>query len=218
MKDFLIWYNNLDVAPFTEALDKMADFYKQHGIDSFKDGLSVPGLTMKYLFQVSPEATFSMFDEKIKDLLATFKENLVGGPSIVFHRYHEAGKTQIRGGKTCEKVVGYDANTLYLWATMQDMPTGDYTCRLEETGFKKERKSKSRVAFEWLEWEAYQRNINIHHNGNGREKRIGPKWLPVEGFCAETNQVFKMQGCWYHGHPCKMNPQHESTEMKERYK
>jgi hypothetical protein len=27
-KDFLEWYNNLDVLPFVEAIEKMKDFYK----------------------------------------------------------------------------------------------------------------------------------------------------------------------------------------------
>ena len=44
---------------------------------------------------------------------------MVGGPSIIFHRYHEAGKTKIRDkemedqgkqAKTCPKIVGYDVN------------------------------------------------------------------------------------------------------------
>ena len=42
--------------------------------------------------------------------------------------------------------------------------------------------------------------------------------LPVDGFSAETNEVFEMQGCRFHGHPCKMNPNHEEEEMKLRYK
>ena len=94
MRDFLVWYNNLDVEPFVEGLGKMVDFYKERHIDAFKDGISVPGLTMKYLFKISPEATFALFDEKNKDLHQTFKDNLVGGPSIVFHRYHAAGKNE----------------------------------------------------------------------------------------------------------------------------
>ena len=61
----------------------------------------------------------------------------MGGPSIIFHQYHEAGKTKIREkemgdqgkqAKTCQKIVGYDANALkYLRAIMQDMPTRSFT-------------------------------------------------------------------------------------------
>ena len=47
--------------------------------------------------------------------------------AIIFHRYHEKDITKIRGGETCRSIVGYDANDLYLWALMQDMPTGWYT-------------------------------------------------------------------------------------------
>ena len=45
MRDFLVWYNNRDVVPFLEALDKQFAFYQQQNIDMFKDGISVPGLT-----------------------------------------------------------------------------------------------------------------------------------------------------------------------------
>jgi len=48
------------------------------------------------------------------------KTGMVGGPSIVFCRYHEAGMTKIRShkydkAKTCRGVIGYDANALYLY-------------------------------------------------------------------------------------------------------
>jgi len=60
-------------------------------------------------------------------------------PSIVFHRYHEAGKTRIRrvcynaeskswdlleDGKLVHTIVGYDAASLYLWCVGEDMPCG----------------------------------------------------------------------------------------------
>jgi hypothetical protein len=51
----------------------------------FKDGVSVPGLTMKYLFSINVAVTyFSLFSEKDKDLYYTMKDNNVGGPSIIF--------------------------------------------------------------------------------------------------------------------------------------
>ncbi|KAJ8048029.1 hypothetical protein HOLleu_00186 [Holothuria leucospilota] len=144
VKDFLTWYNNRDVVPFLEALDKIAMFYRERHIDAFKDGISVPGLTMKYLFQAAEDEPCALFDEKNKDLYYTFRANLVGGPSIIFHRYQEKGKTKIRNtDNVCQKIVGFDANALYLWAIMQDMPTGPYLRRREETGFKLE---KSRPA------------------------------------------------------------------------
>ena len=145
-KDFLEWYNNLDVLPFIEAVEKMKTFYKLKRLDIFKDGVSLPGLVLKYLMK-STDSEFYLFDEKDKitaqpqsggkaegredkkrnNLFYLLKDSIVGGPSIIFNRYHEAGKTYIRNGnKQCKKIIGYDANALYLWAIAQEMPTGQH--------------------------------------------------------------------------------------------
>ena len=152
----------------------------------FKDGISVPGLTLKYLLSyLSPQTYFSLFDQANSDLYHLIKDNNTGGPSIIFHRYHEAGKTKIRkaeegeAAKLCEKIVGYDANALYLWPLMQNMPTGSYTRRLAENEFKP--KSSIKMAIEWLEWVAHQDRIHIRHQLNSTEKRIGDRKLPVDG-------------------------------------
>ena len=114
-RGFLVCYNNRDVVPFLEAIDKMSDFWKERRIDIFRDGVSVPGLTMKYLFSYVPNVYFSLFTEKDKDLYHTMKDNNVGGPSILFNRYHEKDKTFIRNAemirkniepKPCKNVVG----------------------------------------------------------------------------------------------------------------
>ncbi|XP_072172025.1 uncharacterized protein [Diadema setosum] len=204
MRDFLAWYNNRDVQPFVEAVKKMISFYSERGIDMFKDGISVPGLTMKYLMKATPLNThFSLIHRKDADLFQAMKKNLVGGPSIVFTRYHEQGVTKIRGGKICQKVVGYDANALYLWAIMQDMPTGPYVRRMSDQQFKP--KTKLSMAQEWLTYKSYTNEITIRHAGNNTEKRVGPRNVPVDGYCAETNTVYQFQGCWWHGHDCTLN-------------
>ena len=41
--DWLKYYNNLDVGPFLEALEKMRGFYTALGIDIFKDAVSLLG-------------------------------------------------------------------------------------------------------------------------------------------------------------------------------
>ncbi|CAH3030538.1 unnamed protein product, partial [Porites evermanni] len=132
-ENFLVWYNNLEVVLFIEAVEKMSQFWRERKIDMFKDGISVPGLTLKYLFSyLSPQTYFSLFDQANSDLYHLIKDNNTGGPSNIFHRYHVAGKTKIReaeedeAAKPCEKIVGYDANALYLWALIQDMPTGSF--------------------------------------------------------------------------------------------
>ncbi|KAJ8044458.1 Krueppel-related zinc finger protein 1 [Holothuria leucospilota] len=217
MKDFLTWYNNRDVVPFLEALEKMAQFYRDRHIDVFKDGISVPGLTLKYLFQKAEGEPFALFDKHNKDLYYTFRANLVGGPSIIFHRHQEKGKTKIRNtDNVCRKIVGFDANALYLWAIMQNMPTGSYLRRREETGFKLE---KSRpVSNEWLQWKAYEENVFIRHQGNDKEKRVGLRRIPVDGFCQETNTVYQFHGCHFHGHDCYLTqPKCYTVEEQQKF-
>ncbi|XP_078701249.1 uncharacterized protein LOC144927591 [Branchiostoma floridae x Branchiostoma belcheri] len=214
MRDFLVWYNNKDVGPMVDAVQKMFDFYKDLGIDMFKDGISVPGLTLKFLFMNLPSTTyFTLVDNE--EVYRLFKDNIVGGPSIIFHRYHEKGKTYIRADemkemgrepKLCQKVVGFDANALYLWALMQDMPSGHYIRRQAETGFKPEHSApaRGRMATEWLDWVAQERDLAIRHQFNSTEKRIGPRRIPVDGFCSATGEIFQFHGCYWHGHACNL--------------
>ena len=127
-RDWLEYYNNLDVAPGLEALEKMRGFYSSKGIDILKDAVSLPGVSLHYLLRGALERgeVFWSPSTEAYDLL---KKAMVGGPSIVFKRYHESGVTKIRPHrvktpKTCAKIVGYDADALYLSAMARDMPGG----------------------------------------------------------------------------------------------
>ena len=209
MRDYLIWYNNRDVTPFLDAIAKQAGFYKHQNIDMFKDGISVPGLSLLHLFNDLPSDTyFTVFNRTNSDLHELVKDNIVGGPAIIFHRYHEQGITKIRGGEeTCRKIVGYDANALYLWALMQDMPTGWYVRRREENGFHPQQAQPyGQMAVQWLTWEAAKNGCTIRHQSNGREKRVGK--LLVDGWCAETRTAYQFHGCFWHGCPkCHTDPE-----------
>ena len=94
----------------------------------FRCAISVPGLSLRYLFlTLGPEVYFSLIDKTNADLYYKIKDNVVGGPSIVFNRYQEKNKTHIRDGpNACKKIIGFDANVLYLWALMQNMPSGTF--------------------------------------------------------------------------------------------
>ena len=53
------------------------------------------------------------------------KTDMVGGPSIIFCWYHESGKSQIPNytdARICDNVVGFDANSLCLYFSGQEMP------------------------------------------------------------------------------------------------
>ena len=200
MRDFLVWYNNRDVIPFLQAIDKQFAFYQQHNIDMFKDGISVPGLSLLHLFNDLPNDTnFVTFNRTNSDLHELVKDNIVGGPAIIFHRYHEKDVTKIRGGsEPCRSIVGYDANALYLWSLMQDMPTGWYVRRREENGFRPQQAQPyGQMAVQWINCESDRTGCTIRHQANGREKRIGK--LPVDGWCAETRTAYQFHGYYFHG-------------------
>ena len=139
-KDWLKYYNNLDVAPGLEALQKMKNFYIGKGIDIMKDAVSIPGVSLHYLLKGAIERKAELYAPS-KEAYEMLKEAVVGGPSLVFTRYHEAGKTRIRShqypvpknekkaraagaAKLCQNILGYDANALYLSTMLREMPCG----------------------------------------------------------------------------------------------
>ena len=83
---------------------------------------------------------------KAYELLQT---GMVGGPAIVFTRYHKSGKTRIRAhiygrnGKKCRTILGYDANALYLYCSGQVMPCGKE--RLEQVSSPKSKRTIERL-------------------------------------------------------------------------
>jgi len=126
--DWLPYYNNLDVAPGLEALEKMRTFYSEKGIDILKDAVSISGVSLHYLLQGAVERGAELYGP-CKEEYEMLKKAVVGGPSLVFTRYHKAGVTWIRRHRIaeprlCEKILGYDANALYLSTMLREMPCG----------------------------------------------------------------------------------------------
>ena len=126
--DWLRYYNNLDVAPRLEALEKMRAFYTEKGIDILKDAVSLPGVSLHYLLHRTIERGAELYSP-CKEAYHMLKNAMVGGPSIVFKRHHEAGVTPIRPHrftktKTCQRIIGYNANALYPSTMTREMPCG----------------------------------------------------------------------------------------------
>ena len=84
-KDFLKWYNNKDVVPTLEAMQKMIQFYHNKGIDMLNLGCTLPNLANICLHK-STKYKFYPFCESDKDLCEKTREDMTGGPSIVFTR------------------------------------------------------------------------------------------------------------------------------------
>ena len=98
--NWLEYYNNLDVAPFLEALQKMKEFYTDLGVDIFKDAVSLPGVSQQYLLRktLQPRRGYKPPELYVPnaEAYAMLKAAVVGGPSLVFTRKHVAGETRIR--------------------------------------------------------------------------------------------------------------------------
>lgn len=52
IKDLLRWYNNLDVQPFVDALKSQRELFKRYQLDMLMDGISLPGLSEKIMYQI----------------------------------------------------------------------------------------------------------------------------------------------------------------------
>ena len=138
LRDLLIHYNNLDTGPFIFALKNLVKYYSDRNVDIFKEAISVPGIAERLAFKTVDNDFFTLFSGQHKDLFVLFKSNLVGGPAIIFDRKQVAGETTIRhhpDGEVCKKIIGYDANSLYLGCMGQQMPCGMFLRRRADNRF-----------------------------------------------------------------------------------
>ena len=152
-RDFLEYYNNLDVGPFVQVVEKMQKFYFDHHIDLFKVAVSVPGVARRWLFQTAYNAktNFGLIQPQDDDLYYSIKQNIVGGPSIIFTRDAEVGRTFVRNdpSRPCINIIGFNANALYLDCIDKAMPCGGYV-RRSAPDFKPDSRLSCEDMFHWM--------------------------------------------------------------------
>ena len=125
-RDFVKWYNNKDVVPTLEAKQKMMEFYHKNGIDMLKLGCTLPNMANICLHK-STNHKFFPFVEADKDLHDKIREDMTGGPSIVFTRKAVVDQNFIRNSENlCKSIVGIDASHLYSFQCVKK-------CRLDFT-------------------------------------------------------------------------------------
>ena len=88
-------------------------------------------------------------------------------------------------------------------------------------------KPYSKSSIEWLEFVAAQTNSVIRHavSGGGEKEIVDTelgKTYYVDGFCEETNTVYKFYGCVFHGCPLcfdgkNNHPFHSEQKMGDVY-
>ena len=215
--DLLSWYNKGDVKPFVNGIESFLQFYYNQNIDVFKIAISTPGIARKMLIDTAKKQNvyFSIIDSKNQDLFFKIRNNLTGGPSIIFKRYLKVGETLIRGIKhnKCKSIIGWDAASLYLYCMSLDQPSGIFIRRKYENQFHPEIRDKYFSPFHWMDWMIKFQNKRISHLMNtGKEKRIGP--FLVDGYDSETDICYEFYGCWFHSH--KDCPLAENLSLKEK--
>ena len=205
-RDFLRWYNNKDVVPTLDAMQKLIEFYHDKGIDMLKLGCTLPNLANICLHK-STDYKFYPFFSSDSDWLEKIREDMTGGPSIVFTRKAVANETFIRKSKNlCKSIVGIDASQLYPYSMCQDMPTGLYTRwdYDEETQKFKARQNPVRT-FENMVMSYFQATrteckIESYYT-TGKQKKID--CFSVDGYCNHCKTVFESMGCYFHFCPCQ---------------
>ena len=204
--DFLKWYNNKDVVPTLEAMQKKIEFFHNRGIDMLKLGCTLPNLA-KFCLHKSTDSKFYHFTESDEDLLEKIRKDMVGGLSIVFTRKAVVDETFIRkSSNSCKSIVGIAASQLYPYSMCQPMPTVLYTRWEFDSELKRftARQNKSR-SFENMILSYFQQNrpgCKIEGNvTTGRQRKID--CFSVDGICYHCNTVYEAMGCFFHYRPCQ---------------
>ena len=208
LKDYLKHYMELDTVPFLEAVNNHCKVFEQMNIDMFKVAVSSPGLSQYMLFRMMDKKIFfSLVNKRYSYIHDLMKLHIVGGPSLIYTRLAVKDQTFIPNStKLCKKIIGYDCNSLYLWAlTKNFMPTGFPTVRRKDNGFRLEHvEPYGKQAREWLEYIGHKYNLDIQTKFNGKERQIGVKKIRVDGFNELHQIIFNFHGCLVHGHKCAL--------------
>ena len=177
-------------------MQKMIDFYHQKEIDMLNLGCILPNLANICLHK-STDSKFYPFTESDKDLLEKIREDMVGGPSIVFTRKAVVHETFIRKSTNLCKSI---------YSMCQPMPTGLYTRWNYDSESQKfmHRQNKTR-SFEKMVLPYFQQTrpeCRIQSTvTTGRQKKI--HCFSVDGICNHCDTVFEAMGCYFHYCPCQ---------------
>ena len=110
---FLGGATSLKENPTLQAMQKMVQFYHQKEIDMLKLGCTLPNLANIFLHKSTNEK-FYPFCESDRDLCEKIREDMTGGPSIVFTRKAVEDETFIRdSSNVCKSIGGIDASQFY---------------------------------------------------------------------------------------------------------
>ena len=223
-QDFVRWYNNKDVVPTLEAMQKMMEFYINKGIDMFKLGCTLPNLA-NICQQKPTNNKFHPFVEADKDLHDKIREDMTGGPSIVFIRKSVVDQTYIRNTENiCKSIVGIDASQLYPFSMCQEMPTGitldgSLIQTLRSLKLGKINRGNLRTCLCHTYNPSVLTALLKATTQLELKKRID--CFNVDGFCAHCKTIFEAMGCYFYICACQearisMSEEETQRRLKKR--
>ena len=205
-KDFFRWYISKDVVPTLEAMQKTIAFYHDKDIDMLELDCTSPNLANICLHK-STDAKFYPFAEGNKDLLEKIREDVVGGPSIVFTRKAVVDENLFENQQTF-------ANILFGLTLANYTPTLCVNPRrlvFIRVGFSIQNRvdsylDRTRPAalkiWSCLISNEQDQNVKLKASlQQAHRKKID--CFSVDGFCSHCNTVFEAMGCFYHFCPCR---------------
>ena len=145
-----------------------------------KLGCTLPNLANICLHR-STNYKFYPFCESDKDLCEKIREDMTGGPSIVFTGKAVVDETFIRDSSNiCKSIVGIDASQLYPYSMCQDMPTGLYTRWEFDTDMQKFKARHNRTRnFENMVMSFYQESLRAFSHLENRRKLTVLMWTVI---------------------------------------
>lgn len=131
---YLWFYNCIDVECLMPMIDQMTANYRQvePDIEIGIDSISLPHVARIIPHKSISEDHHAVFhlpkgDVEGQLLERATRHNLFGRPSIIFAQKVEAFITRLPSKEVIKKMLTMDANTLYSWAMMQELPRGPST-------------------------------------------------------------------------------------------
>jgi len=142
-KDWLIYYNELDVVPMGKAVTNMQKtYFNTFKQDILKDSITIGSVTLRYGISETQKQLITNEDilmySPTKEVYNSLIKGKSGGLSLIMTRKMKQGqpiKSHIYGDQSllCDAVIGFDENGEYLGATGMEMPYGK--SRLDKTTY-----------------------------------------------------------------------------------
>ena len=194
----LCWCNNKDFVPTLKAMQKIVDFHHEKQIDMLKLGYTLPNLANVCL-QSSFTAKFYPFTENQKDLMWKIREDMVGGPFVVYTKKTVVNEFLLCDSKNwCKSIVELIAGQFYPYAVWQAMPAGLYTRgELDSESdnfrpFQSKKRSFEKMIISYFRRVTRQGEVKCFYTTGAQKKMVH------SCFCGYCSTVFEDMGWYYH--------------------